>query len=108
MKLRTGRVLTARADACPDHRRPAQGFSLLLRLLLGSWTAPLYLVGVSVLVVAAPLGVTVYVFQDLLGYGELAFFVPIAAAILAIGLLLDTMVARTLLIPALVSLFGRG
>jgi RND superfamily putative drug exporter len=150
---------------------------LLLWVLLRSWKAPLYLVGVSVLTVAAALGLTVYVFQDLLGYGELAFFVPVATAILllalgadynvflisriwseadrqdlrpairtagsragraitvagfilalsfaavalipilsfreiafamCVGLLLDTLLARTLLIPALVSLFGRG
>jgi putative drug exporter of the RND superfamily len=150
---------------------------LLLWVLLRSWAAPLYLVGVSMLVVAAALGLTVYVFQDLLGYGELAFFVPVASAILllalgadynvflvsriwreadrqdlrpairtagsragraitvagiilslsfaavalipiqgfreiafalCVGLLLDTLIARTLLIPALVSLFGRG
>jgi putative drug exporter of the RND superfamily len=149
---------------------------VLLWLLLRSRTAPLYLVGVSVLVVAAALGLTVYVFQGLLGYGELAFFVPIATAILllalgadynvflisriwseaerqdlrpairtagsraaraimvagmilalsfaavalipiasfrelafalSVGLLIDTLLARTLLIPALVSLFGR-
>jgi putative drug exporter of the RND superfamily len=149
---------------------------LLLWVLLRSRTAPLYLVGASVLVVAAALGLTVYVFQGLLGYEELAFFVPIATAILLlalgadynvflisriwneaerrdlrpairtagsraaraitvaglilalsfaavalipivafrelafamfVGLLLDTLVARTLLIPALVSLFGR-
>jgi putative drug exporter of the RND superfamily len=149
---------------------------LLLWVLLRNWRAPLYLVGVSVLVVAASLGLTVYVFQDLLDYGELAFFVPIATAILLlalgadynvflisriwneaerqdlrpairtagsraaraimvagmilalsfaavalipieafrelafamfVGLLLDTLLARTLLIPALVSLFGR-
>jgi RND superfamily putative drug exporter len=149
---------------------------LLLWVLLRSWTAPLYLVGVSVLVVAAALGITVYVFQDLLGYGELAFIVPVAAAILLlalgadynvflisriwseaeraplkpairsagvvagraitvaglilalsfaavmlipiqsfreigfalfVGLLLDTLIARTLLIPALVAIFGR-
>jgi RND superfamily putative drug exporter len=148
---------------------------LLLWVLLRSWAAPLYLVGVSVLVVAAALGITVYVFQDLLGYGELAFIVPVAASILLlalgadynvflisriwgeaeqgplkpairtagasagraitvaglilalsfaavmlipiqsfreigfalfIGLLLDTLIARTLLIPALVALFG--
>jgi RND superfamily putative drug exporter len=150
---------------------------LSLWVLLRSWTAPLYLVGVSILVVAAALGLTVYVFQDLLGYGELSFFVPVASAILllalgadynvflvnriwreadrqdlrpairtagsragraitvagiilslsfaavalipiqgfreiafalCVGLLLDTLIARTLLIPALVSLFGRG
>ena len=150
---------------------------LLLWVLLRSRSAPLYLVGVSLLVVAAALGLTVYVFQDLLGYGQLAFFVPVASAILllalgadynvflinriwreadqrelkpairtassqagraitvagiilalsfaavalipiqsfreiafamCVGLLLDTLIARTLLIPALVSLFGRG
>ncbi|MBA3864973.1 MAG: MMPL family transporter [Solirubrobacterales bacterium] len=150
---------------------------LLLWVLLRSWSAPLYLVGVSILVVAAALGITVYVFQDLLGYGELAFIVPVASSILLlalgadynvflvkriwdeadradlkpairsagasagraitvagfilalsfaavmlipiqsfreigfalfIGLLLDTLIARTLLIPALVALFGRG
>jgi RND superfamily putative drug exporter len=150
---------------------------ILLWILLGSWSAPVYLVASSLLVVAAALGLTVYVFQDLLGYGELAFFVPIASAILllalgadynvflisriwreaddqelrpairsagvragraitvagvilalsfaaialipiqafreiafalSVGLLLDTLVARTLLVPALVAIFGRG
>jgi RND superfamily putative drug exporter len=149
---------------------------LLLWALLRSRAAALYLVGVSVLVVCAALGLTVYVFQGLLGYGELTFFVPIATAVLllalgadynvflisriwreterqdlrpairtagsraaraitvagmilalsfaavalipiqsfrelafatSVGLLLDTLLARTLLIPALVSLFGR-
>ena len=149
---------------------------VLLWLLLGSWSAPLYLVGSSLLVVAAALGLTVYAFQDLLGYGELAFFVPVASAILllalgadynvflisriwreaderelrpairsagiragraitvagiilalsfaaialipiqgfreiafalCVGLLLDTLVARTLLVPALVAIFER-
>lgn len=59
---------------------------ILLWILLGSWRAPLYLVGSSLLVVAAALGLTVYVFQDLLGYGELAFFVPVASAILLLAL----------------------
>ncbi|MBS1861198.1 MAG: MMPL family transporter [Actinobacteria bacterium] len=149
---------------------------ILLFALLRSWTAPLYLVGSSLLVVAAALGLTVYVFQGLLGYNELAFFVPVATAILMlalgadynvflvsriwreaerrdlreavrtagsrassaiavaglilalsfaavwlipiaafrelafamfVGLMLDTWVARPLLVPALVSLFGR-
>ena len=149
---------------------------ILLWVLLRSRAAPLYLVGVSVLVAAAALGLTVYLFQGLLGYEELAFFVPVATAIVLlalgadynvflisriwseaerrdlrpairtagsraaraitvagmilalsfaavalipiqafrelafamfIGLLLDTLLARTLLIPALVSLFGR-
>jgi RND superfamily putative drug exporter len=150
---------------------------VLLWVLLGSWSAPLYLVGSSLLVVAAALGLTVYFFQGLLGYGELAFFVPVAGAILllalgadynvflisriwreadsqdlrpairsagvragrtitvaglilalsfaaialipiqgfreiafalCVGLLLDTLLARTLLVPALVAIFGRG
>jgi RND superfamily putative drug exporter len=150
---------------------------LLLWILLRSWAAPLYLVGVSLLTVAAALGLTVYVFQGLLGYEELSFFVPVATSILllalgadynvflisriwreadrqdlrpairtagsraaraitvaglilalsfaavalipiqafremafamSVGLLLDTLLARTLLIPALVSGFGRG
>jgi putative drug exporter of the RND superfamily len=150
---------------------------VLLWALLRSWTAPLYLIAVSVLVVAAALGLTVFTFQDLLGYGEVAFFVPIATAILLLalgsdynvflvgriwreaerrdlrdavrtagsraaraiavaglilalsfaalaliptqafrevafamcaGLLIDAFVARTLLIPALIVLFGRG
>jgi RND superfamily putative drug exporter len=150
---------------------------LLLWALLRSRTAPLYLVASSLLVVAAALGLTVYVFQDLLGYNELAFFVPVATAILMlalgadynvflvsriwreaerrdlreavrtagsraagaiavaglilalsfaavwlipiaafrelafamfVGLMLDTWLARPLLVPALVSLFGGG
>jgi len=149
---------------------------LLLWALLRSWTAPLYLLASSLLVVAASLGLTVYVFQGLLDYNELAFFVPVATAILMlalgadynvflvsriwreaarrglraairtagsrassaiavaglilalsfaavwlipiaafrelafamfVGLMLDTWVARPLLVPALVSLFGR-
>jgi RND superfamily putative drug exporter len=57
-----------------------------LWVLLRSWRAPLYLVGSSLVVAAAALGLTVYVFQDLLGYGELAFFVPVASAILLLAL----------------------
>lgn|GEM_PF-4698137 len=54
-------------------------------VLLRSWTAPVYLVGVSVLVVAGAPGITVYVFRDLLGYGELAFIVPVAGSILLLA-----------------------
>jgi RND superfamily putative drug exporter len=59
---------------------------LLLFALLRSRSAPIYLVGSSLLVVAAALGLTVYVFQDLLGYNEIAFFVPVAAAIVMLAL----------------------
>jgi uncharacterized membrane protein YdfJ with MMPL/SSD domain len=59
---------------------------LLPWVLLRSWTAPLYFVGVSVLVVAGAPGITVYVFKDPLGYGELAFIVPVAGSILLLAL----------------------
>jgi RND superfamily putative drug exporter len=59
---------------------------ILLFILLRSWTAPIYLVASSLLVVAAALGLTVYVFQGLLDYNELAFFVPVATAILMLAL----------------------
>ncbi len=59
---------------------------LLLALLLRALVAPLYLVAASVLGVAAALGLTVYVFQDLLGYGQLSLFVPFSAAILLLAL----------------------
>src|ERR1700761_9293051 len=59
---------------------------LLLFVLLRSRSAPIYLVASSLLVVAAALGLTVYVFQGLLGYNEIAFFVPVATAILMLAL----------------------
>jgi RND superfamily putative drug exporter len=59
---------------------------LLLFVLLRSRSAPIYLIGSSLLVVAAALGLTVYFFQDLLGYNEIAFFVPVATAILMLAL----------------------
>lgn len=58
----------------------------VLALLLRSLTTPLYLVAVSVLVVAAAVGSTVYFFQGLLEYDELVFFVPVASAILLLAL----------------------
>jgi uncharacterized membrane protein YdfJ with MMPL/SSD domain len=59
---------------------------LLPWVLLRSWTAPLYFVGVSVLIVGGAPGITVYVFKDLLGCGELAFIVPVAGSILLLAL----------------------
>ena len=59
---------------------------LLLALLLRALVAPLYLLAASILGVAAALGLTVYVFQDLLGYGQLSLFVPFSAAILLLAL----------------------
>ena len=59
---------------------------LLLALFLRSLVAPFFLLGASVLAVAATLGLTTYVFQDLLGYGELTYYVPFAAAVLLVAL----------------------
>ncbi len=59
---------------------------ILVWALLRTLGAPLYLVAASCLVVAAAQGITVYLFQDLLGYGEIAFFVPVATAILLVAL----------------------
>ena len=59
---------------------------LILAVFLRALVAPLYLVGASVLALAATLGLTVYVFQDLLGHGELTFFVPIVAAVTLMAL----------------------
>jgi RND superfamily putative drug exporter len=59
---------------------------VFLAVFLRSLVAPLYLVAASVLALAATLGVTTYVFQDLLGNTELSYYVPFAVAVLLISL----------------------
>jgi putative drug exporter of the RND superfamily len=59
---------------------------LLLMLLLRALVAPLYLLASSVLAVGAALGLTVALFQGLLGYDGLIFYVPFAAAVLLVSL----------------------
>jgi RND superfamily putative drug exporter len=59
---------------------------LVLAAFLRALVAPLYLVGASVLALAASLGITVYVFEDLLGYGELTYYVPFVAAVMLVAL----------------------
>lgn len=58
----------------------------VLALFLRAVIAPLYLIAASGLALFAALGVTVLVFQDLLGYGEISYFVPVAGAVLLIAL----------------------
>jgi RND superfamily putative drug exporter len=58
----------------------------VLAIFLRSLLAPLYLVAASVLALCASLGLTVYVFQDLLGHGELTFYVPFTASVLLAAL----------------------
>jgi RND superfamily putative drug exporter len=59
---------------------------LLLVLFLRAVVAPLFLLASSVLALAASLGLTVFVFQDLLGQSGLTFYVPFAAAVLLVAL----------------------
>jgi RND superfamily putative drug exporter len=57
-----------------------------LAIFLRAIVAPLYLVGASVLGVAATFGLTTWVFQDVLGYGQLTYYMPFAVAVLLISL----------------------
>jgi RND superfamily putative drug exporter len=59
---------------------------VLLTLLLRSLIAPLYLLAASVLALAAALGLTVWIFQGILGYSGLVYYVPFAVAVLLISL----------------------
>lgn len=63
----------------------ALGFVLLV-LFLRALVAPLYLMAVNVLAVAAALGVTTFVFQSVVGNSGLTFYVPFAAAVLLVAL----------------------
>lgn len=59
---------------------------LVLAVFLRALVAPLYLLATSVLGLLAALGLATYLFQDVLGYGELTYFVPFAAAVLLVAL----------------------
>ena len=59
---------------------------LVLAVFLRAMIAPLYLLAASVLALFAALGATVFIFQDLLGRGELTYYVPFAAATLLLSL----------------------
>jgi len=59
---------------------------LLLALFLRAFVAPLYLLAASVASVAATLGLTKYVFQDLLGHSDITYYVPFAAGVLLVCL----------------------
>ncbi len=59
---------------------------ILLTLLLRSVIAPLYLLATSALAVAAPLGLTIYVFEGYLGHSYIDFYVLVAVAVLLFSL----------------------
>ncbi len=58
---------------------------VLLAIFLRALLAPLYLIVSSALALAATFGVTTYVFQGLLGYEGLTYFVPLAAGVLLVA-----------------------
>ncbi len=59
---------------------------LMLAVFLRSLVAPLYLVFASLLALGAAFGIGTYVFQYGLGYGDVTYYVPFAAAVLLIAL----------------------
>lgn len=61
------------------------GFVLLV-LFLRALVAPLYLMAANVLAVTASLGLTTFVFQDIVGQSGITFYVPFAAAVLLVAL----------------------
>lgn len=58
---------------------------VLLAVFLRALLAPFYLIVSSALALAGTFGVTTYVFQDLLGYEGLTYFVPLAAGVLLVA-----------------------
>lgn len=59
---------------------------LFLIVFLRALVAPLYLLAASLLALAASLGLTTFVFQELLGNGHLTYYVPFAVAVLLLSL----------------------
>ncbi len=59
---------------------------LILVVFLRGLVAPLYLVAASLLAPLAAIGLATYVFGDIRGYGELTYFVPVAAGVLLVAL----------------------
>jgi putative drug exporter of the RND superfamily len=59
---------------------------VILALYLRALVAPAYLVLTSLLAVTAALGLTVYVMQDLLGYGQITYYVIFVTAVLLVSL----------------------
>jgi RND superfamily putative drug exporter len=59
---------------------------VLLVLFMRALVAPLYLLAASVLGYAAGLGLTVLLFQGVLGYDGLTYYVPLATAVLLVSL----------------------
>ena len=59
---------------------------VLLAVFLRALLAPCYLLAASVLALLASLGLTVWIFQGILGYNSLVYYVPFVVAVLLISL----------------------
>ena len=59
---------------------------LLLAVFLRALLAPLYLLAASVLALFAAFGLTAWLFQGILGYDGLVYYVPVAVAVLLVSL----------------------
>jgi putative drug exporter of the RND superfamily len=59
---------------------------ILLGLFLRALIAPFYLLAASVLALLSALGLTVWIFQGILGYSGLVYYVPFAVAVLLVSL----------------------
>jgi putative drug exporter of the RND superfamily len=59
---------------------------VLLAIFLRALLAPIYLLAASVLALLAALGLTVWIFQGILGYPDLVYYVPFAVAVLLVSL----------------------
>ena len=55
-------------------------------MFLRSLLAPLYLLAASVLALLAAFGLTVWIFQGILGYDGLVYYVPVVVAVLLVSL----------------------
>jgi RND superfamily putative drug exporter len=62
------------------------GIFVVIAIFLQALVAPIYLVLTSLLAVIATLGLTVYVMQMLLGYGQITYYVLFTVAVLLISL----------------------
>ena len=62
---------------------------LLMALFMRALVAPLALLAVNVLSVSATLGATVWIFERLLGYPDITYYVPFAGAVLLVSLSSD-------------------
>jgi RND superfamily putative drug exporter len=77
---------SAKADIGRVGLAIALAIVILLALFLRALLAPLYLLAASVLALLSALGLTVWIFQVMLGYPSIVYYVPFIVAVLLISL----------------------